>query len=74
MDFNQALQKAQAESNGGECTEALDLGEFWAFTFGEKDKLRGGGYIAVDKKSGAVSIFLPTENLALFRKAKPIDF
>ena len=72
MDFNQALIKAQAESNGKECIEALDMGSFWAFAFGEKDELCGGGYVTVDKTTGDVSTFLPTENLALFRKAKPI--
>ena len=72
MDFNQALQIVSAKNDDLECVEALDMGEFWAFAFGKKDEPMGGGYTTVSKNAGIIGSFNPTQDLKLFRKAKPI--
>lgn len=73
MSFKQALQSAYTKANGLECIEALDMGDFWAFAFGKKNEMCGGGYVTVNKSDGELNTFNPIQNLELYRKAKPIN-
>lgn len=76
MTFEQALQKAQnKQPKDYLCHGALDMGEFWAFSFHpklDKDDWWGGGYDTVNKKTGELGTFNPPDDLELFAKAKRI--
>ena len=54
--------------------ECLDFGEFWGFAFcdrcpTEENPVGGIGFDTVDKATGQISYFYPTDNLKLFDKA-----
>lgn len=53
--------------------ECLEFNNFFAFLFAENDEETvGGGYDTVDKRTGNVSTFNPTEDFDSFFKAKQI--
>ena len=76
MKVKDAYNIIKAKNNSDkELVECLEFDGFFAFAFAEKSKINetvGGGYDTVDKKSGQISVFNPTENLELFISAKKI--
>lgn len=56
-----------------ECLEFLDFYAFGLTEKGKEDEQIGGGYITVNKTSGEIGGFNPTEDFDAFFAAKPID-
>lgn len=67
----------EALPNRNYLIECLDFGEFYGFAFSEEklpqNEMFGSGYDCIDKNTGEIFSFVPTQNLKLFRKAKTIN-
>lgn len=64
------IRKKQPHKQLREC---VDFGEFYAFSFSDKEGDLGGAYETVNKESGEISFFNPISNLKLLKVAKQVD-
>ena len=74
MNIKDAYEIIKKYNKGKRLVECLEFDDFYAFAFCERDdNLLGGGYDTVDKMTGKISFFNPTENLNDLFRAKLIS-
>ena len=76
MTAKEAYEIIKKENPGMVTIECLEFLDFYAFALTEKgreDEQIGGGYFTVNKTSGEIGAFNPTEDFDAFFAAKSID-
>ena len=76
MTAKEAYEIIKKEQSGMVAIECLEFPDFYAFGLtekGEEDEAFGGGYYTVNKISGELNTFTPTQDFEAFFAAKTID-
>ena len=79
MTVTEAIKIIQQENPKHKVLECLEFSTFYAFGLvppgydTDQHDAYGGAYDTVDKATGKVSVFMPTDNLEAYRQAKTID-
>lgn len=76
MNVKEACEKLKTLPGRVHLLECLDFEDFWAFLFVDRkaaeDDMVGGAYDTVNKTTGEISVFNPTDNLAAFMASEPL--
>jgi hypothetical protein len=77
MTLKEAYQKVKGLEDRNYLIDCLDMGKQWGFAFLSEplppgERIGGLGLDVVNKQTGEVSFFYPTEDLGLLRKSKKI--
>ena len=76
MTVQEAYEIVKDKYQGMVAVDCLEFPDFYAFGLTEKgreDEPVGGGYVTVNKQSGVLGGFSPTQDFDAFFAAKPID-
>lgn len=76
MTASEAANILRKKYNDKSIVECLDFNDFYAFAMVDKGKENddiAGGYDTVNKKTGGISVFNPTDDLEAYLSAKTID-